>query len=74
LKWRAGADARENREFATAEGLVESLGELVRLEADCCPSMRFVVTESPAVRLTATAVRLDGERGLREVLAPTTLA
>jgi hypothetical protein len=57
--------------FGPALGLRDSLGELVRLEAECCAWMIFAIVESPDdVRLTIIAEGEDGERGVREAFAP----
>jgi hypothetical protein len=60
-------------EFADASGLRESLTELVRLEAECCPWMSFGLVELPAgICLDITGVGADGERAVRESFAPLT--
>jgi hypothetical protein len=57
--------------FAPAIGLHDSLAELVRLEAECCPWMSFAMAESrDGVQLTITSESADGERGVREAFAP----
>jgi hypothetical protein len=57
--------------FAPTRGLKDSLTELVRLEAECCPWMAFATWESPdGIRLSITAKGEDGERGVRETFAP----
>src|SRR2546428_3370171 len=56
--------------FDPAIGLYDSLAELVRLEADCCAWMAFAIAESSdGIRLSITAGRKDGERGVREAFA-----
>jgi len=57
--------------FAPAQGLGESLSELVRLEAECCAWMAFAMSESPdGIRLSITSNSEDGERAVREAFAP----
>jgi len=57
--------------FAPARGLLDSLTELVRLEAECCAWMAFAITESPdGIRLSITSNGEDGERGVREAFGP----
>ena len=57
--------------FARVSGLQDSLAELVRLEAECCPWMRFSIAASVnAVELTITSNATDGEHGVREAFAP----
>lgn len=59
--------------FAPTAGVHESLGELVRLEAECCAWMAFALTKSrDGIRLAITASGEDGERGVRETFAPLT--
>ena len=53
--------------FARVPGLSTSLGELVRLEAECCAWMRFAIDDRPdGIQVTVTADGQDGERGVRE--------
>src|SRR5260370_32230613 len=60
-----------NFRFASAQGLGESLSELVRLEAECCAWMGFAMSESPeGIRLSVTSNSEDGERAVREAFAP----
>jgi len=57
--------------FAAAPGVYDSLRELVRLEAECCPWMDFLIKDtSDKVILSVTAAGPDGERGVREAFAP----
>jgi len=57
--------------FAPAQGLGESLSELVRLEAECCAWMGFAMSESPdGISLSITSNSEDGERAVREAFAP----
>ena len=57
--------------FAPAQGLGESLSELVRLEAECCAWMAFAMSESPdGILLSITSNGGDGERAVRETFAP----
>ena len=57
--------------FAAAPGVCDSLRELVRLEAECCPWMEFHVQNTPGdISLTVTAAGPDGERGVQEAFAP----
>ena len=57
--------------FAPTHGLTDSLGELVRLESECCAWMTFVMSESPdGIRLLITSNGEDGERAVREAFAP----
>jgi hypothetical protein len=59
--------------FVAAPGVDDSLRELVRLEAECCPWMDFrLENTSIEVNLTVTATDADGERGVREAFAPLT--
>lgn len=74
--WRKiGAYSRGSQEiagglsfaFTSAPGVFESLGELVRLEAECCPWMSFTVKDSaPVITLWVTALGAEGERAVRE--------
>ena len=58
-------------DFARAGGVLESLAELVRLEAECCAWMSFAIEHSPnGIRLAITGLGPDGERGVRESFAP----
>jgi len=60
-------------EFANASGVQESLAELVRLEAECCAWMNFVLTDlTTGFRLAITGMGPDGQRGVRESFAPLT--
>ena len=57
--------------LARVTGLHDSLTELVRLEAECCPWMAFAMAESPeGIQLSITSSSVDGERGVREAFAP----
>jgi hypothetical protein len=57
--------------FKPASGVSSSLKTLVRLEADCCPWMKFMLEDAPrAVKITVTAVGDDGEWAAREAFAP----
>jgi hypothetical protein len=52
--------------FAPARGLKDSLTELVRLEAECCPWMAFAMPESPnGINLSITSQGEEGERAVR---------
>ena len=56
--------------FAPTRGLADSLTELVRLEAECCPWMDFAMSESPdGIRLSITSPGEQGERAVRETFA-----
>lgn len=58
-------------DFAAANGVRESLTELVKLEAECCAWMSFAITESPGtIKLAICGLGPDGERGVRESFAP----
>ena len=58
-------------EFSSASGVRESLAELVRLEAECCPWMSFAQSDvATGIRLEITAVGADGERGVRDSFSP----
>jgi hypothetical protein len=57
--------------FAPAIGLLDSLTELVRLEAECCAWMTFAIAVSAeAIALSITSDTTHGERGIREAFAP----
>jgi hypothetical protein len=59
--------------FVRVPGLSASLGELVRLEAECCAWMAFAVDDlADEIHMTVTADGQDGERGVREAFAPLT--
>jgi hypothetical protein len=59
--------------FVPGPGVDDSLRELVRLEAECCPWMDFrLQNTSSEVSLTVTATDADGERGVGEAFAPLT--
>jgi hypothetical protein len=54
--------------FAPVTGVPESLRELVRLEADCCPWMAFAIEQQSAggTHLSVTAQGEEGERAIRQ--------
>ncbi len=57
--------------FGRAIGLQDPLTELVRLEAECCASMTFAMSETPeGIQLSITSDSADGERGVQEAFAP----
>src|ERR1700687_5198000 len=57
--------------LARVTGLQDSLAELVRLEAECCPWMTFAMAElSEGIRLSVTSTSEEGERGVSQAFAP----
>lgn len=58
-------------EFKPAAGVRHSLEQLIRLEGECCPWMRFVLDDSPEkLAMTVTATGEDGQAAVRETFAP----
>jgi hypothetical protein len=53
--------------FGPVTGVSESLRELARLEADCCPWMEFVIDDEPegGARLVVTAQSEEGAGAIR---------
>lgn len=67
--WLVGRDRIQGGlrlDFRDAPGVAEAAGELLRLEADCCPWMQGrIAREGPVLSMELTADDPDAAEGLR---------